>query len=174
MIDYLSHAPDDYERPGPHPDSASIAAVEQLRMLTRFVMLSIAAILLAALVSLGLLVASAVGARAHDIYNGVRDHRGTLCCGGDPVTGDCERLEAEQIVQRRDGSVRIYSKRYSAWIVVGASIVLPTSIPGDEGAAGHYCGLPREKAGRLTAPVSADQPDPKYFTRCTFLSPGGV
>ena len=171
MIDYLSHAPDDYERPGPHPDSASVAAVGQLRMLTRFVILSIAAILLAALVLVGAAVTKAV---AHDIYNGVRDHRGTLCCGGDPVTGDCERLESEQIVMRRDGSARIFSKRYKAWIVVGADIILPAAVPGDAGAAGHYCGVPREAAGRLTDAPTADQPDAKFITRCTFVAPGGA
>jgi len=42
-----------------------------------------------ALVMLG---ACTLASRAlgHDIYQGVRSPAGQLCCGGDPVTGDCE------------------------------------------------------------------------------------
>ncbi len=112
-------------------------------------------------------------AKAHDIYNGVRDHRNVLCCGGDPVTGDCEALEAEQIVYRAGQNPRMYSKRYQAWITVSQDIVLPTAIPGDKGAAGHYCGVPRSGA-LLTSPVTADQPDPLFWTYCAFVAPGGA
>jgi hypothetical protein len=112
-------------------------------------------------------------AAAHDIYNGVRDHRNVLCCGGDPVTGDCEALEAEQIVYRAGQNPRMYSKRYKAWITVSQGIVLPTSIPGDKGAAGHYCGV-RRSGALLTMPVTEDQPDPLFHTYCAFLAPGGV
>lgn len=113
-------------------------------------------------------------AMAHDIYRGVTDPRGQLCCGGDPVTGDCESLEAEQIQFRRDGTVRMFSKRYNAWITVSRDIVIPTAIPGDKGAAGHYCGVPREKSLRGQEALSAEQPDPKFVTYCAFTAPGGV
>lgn len=114
----------------------------------------------------------AAQAKAHDIYNGVRDHRNVLCCGGDPVTGDCEALEAEQIVMRVGQNPRMYSKRYKAWITVSQDIVLPTAIPGDKDAAGHYCGV-RRTGALLTAPVTQEQPDPLFHTYCAFVAPGG-
>jgi len=147
---------------------------DPFKFATRLILAAVVALvllLLAAVVALGLLVG---GAWAHDIYNGVRDHRGILCCGGDPVTGDCEKLEAEQIVMSRDGSARMFSKRYGAWITVGRDLILPTAIPGDGGAAGHFCGMPRQKVGRMTEPLSDDQPDPKFVTYCAFVAPGGV
>jgi hypothetical protein len=113
-------------------------------------------------------------ARGHDIYGGVRDHRGVLCCGGDPVTGDCEALEAEQIQHRPDGSVRMFSRRWGAWITVAGGTVLPTAIPGDGGAAGHYCGRPRGQVGQDGVAPTAEQPDAAFWTYCAFVAPGGV
>ena len=83
MSDYTTHAPDDYERPGPHPDAASVAAVGQLWMLTRFVILSLAAILFAALVLVGVAVTKAV---AHSWYD-------AECCSAQ----DCEPIAAELV-----------------------------------------------------------------------------
>ena len=109
----------------------------------------------------------------HDIYHGVRDHRNVLCCGGDPVTGDCEALEADQIVYRVGQNPRMFSRRYQAWITVSQDIVLPTAIPGDKGAAGHYCGV-RRVGALLTSPTTPEQPDPMFWTYCAFVAPGGV
>ena len=116
------------------------------------------------------ILAGASQARSHDIYDGVRDPRGTLCCGGDPVTGDCEGLVDEFIKVQSDGSALVFSKRYGAWIKVSKDIITWMTIPADKGVhAGHYCGKPRQ-----AAVPTADQPDPAYQTYCVFLSPGGV
>ena len=106
----------------------------------------------------------------HDIYNGVRDPRGVLCCGGDPITGDCEGLADEFIKVQSDGSAVLFSKRYGAWIKVSRDIITWMTIPGDNGVnAGHYCGKPRAP----TVPT-ADQPDPSFNTFCVFITPYGT
>jgi len=109
-------------------------------------------------------------ARAHDIYDGVRSPTGQLCCGGDPVTGDCEGLVDEFIKIQRDGTAVVYSKRYGAWIKVAKETITWMTIPADKGVhAGHYCGKPR-----TPSVPTADQIDPAFMTYCLFLSPGGV
>lgn len=58
------------------------------------------------------LVAGAGAALGHDIYNGVREGMsaaGRLCCGGDPVTGDCEAVDYRML---RNGDAVILSRRY--------------------------------------------------------------
>jgi len=116
------------------------------------------------------LMLGATYARSHDIYDGVRDPRGVLCCGGDPVTGDCEGLADEFIKVQSDGSAVLFSKRYGAWIKVSKDIITWMTIDADKGVhQGHYCGKPRTP----TVPT-ADQPDPAFQTYCVFLSPGGV
>lgn len=51
-------------------------------------------------------------AAAHDIYAPLREGMspaGRLCCGGDPVTGDCEAVDYQML---RSGDAVILSKRY--------------------------------------------------------------
>jgi hypothetical protein len=113
---------------------------------------------------------------AHDIYGGVRDQNGVgqLCCGGDPVTGDCEGLADSQIQFLKSGGVVMFSKRYGRPVIVSKDKIEWNTIPGDKGVhAGHFCGVPREKIGRTEAPTD-DQPDPYMWTYCSFVSPGGV
>ncbi len=117
-----------------------------------------------------LLLLSVTPAAAHDIYDGVRSPTGQLCCGGDPVTGDCEGLADEFIKIQPDGSAMLFSKRYGAWIKIAKDTIVWTTIPADKGVhAGHYCGVRRQ--AQVTTP---DQPDPAFMTYCVFISPGGV
>lgn len=109
----------------------------------------------------------------HDIYMSVKK-RGIPCCGGQADTGDCEPLRDEQIQVNADGTVRMYSRRYSAWILVSKELVDWDTIPGDKPEdAGHYCGKP--KTG-LSGYGTTDeiQADPGFFTYCAFVKPGGV
>lgn len=116
------------------------------------------------------LMLGATYARSHDIYDGVRDPRGVLCCGGDPVTGDCEGLADEFIKVQSDGSAVVFSKRYGAWIKIAKDTITWMTIPADKGVhAGHYCGVKRQ-----ASVPTPDQPDPFFTTYCVFLSPGGV
>ena len=117
-----------------------------------------------------MVIAGTTKSYPHDIYNGVRDPRGVLCCGGDPVTGDCEGLVDEFIKVQSDGSAVLFSKRYGAWIKVSKEIITWMTIPADKGVhSGHYCGKPR-----TPSVPTADQIDPAFMTYCLFLSPGGV
>lgn len=115
-------------------------------------------------------------ARAHDIYKDVRVN-GLPCCGGDPVTGDCEALSSAQISLGRD--IRVFSKRWGVWVVIPEHRVQWMPLPGEPEppAPGHWCGKPREKMASgygSVAPADADQPDPAIWTYCIFLGPPGT
>lgn len=113
----------------------------------------------------------ATGALAHDIYNGVYGRGGNLCCGGDPVTGDCEALASDQ-VHERNGSVVIDSKRYGHPVLVPQNRIVWGGLPGEvPGTAGHWCGKPRAETD---SEVDDNQPDPSFRTFCAFIAPGGV
>jgi hypothetical protein len=117
-------------------------------------------------------------AGAHDIYRELQTPQGTPCCGGDPVTGDCEPLEESQFTLHPDGSATVRSARYGAAIQVAAARItwLPLP-PGRDGRTypGHWCGAPRQQASRVyPAPVVPWNPDPVYWTYCAFIAPGGM
>lgn len=97
---------------------------------------------------------------AHDIYQGVRSPAGQLCCGGDPVTGDCEG--AWDFKVGPDGAVTFFSERYKATIVVPGEQVIPTQLADPLNRPLHWCGRPdpSERSG--------------FRTICMFLSPGGA
>lgn len=97
-------------------------------------------------------------AGAHDIYQGVRSPAGQLCCGGDPVTGDCEGAWDFKIGP--DGDVTFYSQRYKATIVIPGSQVIPTQLPDPENRPLHWCGKPNGIGG--------------HYTICAFVAPGGA
>lgn len=129
---------------------------------------------------------SSTEAYPHDIYSNVyefnapKDGPRKLCCGGDPVNGDCEGLTYEDM-QEVEGGIRIVSKRYKAVIFVPRHRI-QWDIPRDgySGEAAdktnsfplHWCGKPRTAAPGW--PVGPDNPDPNYVTFCAFLAPGGV
>lgn len=172
MSDYLSHAPDDYERPGPHPDAASIAAVGQLRMLTRLVILSLAAILLAALVLVGVAVTKAV---AHDVYrdfySGGAPGVGRWCCSGnlEGTAGDCSPAEYRVL---RDGTAVMWPKQWPGQaIMVPAHRILWMSVPGGEMFEAHWCGVKKRPGVDYD---QSDDPDPVFSTICAAIRPGGV
>ena len=128
---------------------------------------------------------------AHDGYSNVYRHNRTdgpgaqLCCGGDPVTGDCEELTFSQ-VETVPGGVIITSKRYGAKVQVPSHMVewtIPLDMKTKEPAfkndpyAGHWCGKPRASMASgygATAPADDSQPDPTYWTFCAFVKAGGV
>lgn len=104
------------------------------------------------------------GASPHDIYTGLqRDGSrasSSPCCGD----SDCEPVTYTPHV---DGSVTIYSPRWKASVLVAASKITWIAIDDKEA---HWCGA---KKTYLSA-AADDQPDPTYYTYCTFISPGGV
>jgi len=107
-------------------------------------------------------------AHGHDIYKGVYGSSGRLCCGGDPVTGDCEALAPEQITELPDAFV-FQSRRYNSTVLVPKSKIEYRAIPGEiPGTAGHWCGVPR------IADPTPEQPDPAHLTYCAFVNPGST
>ena len=102
-----------------------------------------------------------------------------LCCGGDPVTGDCEWLTSEQVVESGQGLI-ILSKRYGAKVFVPLGRVqwdIPRRTDGQAADPsntfqGAWCGKPRSTAPGW--PVDEANPDPNFITFCAFFSPGGV
>lgn len=124
-------------------------------------------------------------ARAHDIWSRAKEYNqpnGFPCCGGDPMTGDCEGLSAEDIWDQPDGSVIIYSHRYKSRILIGASRV-HTDVPRDVNTKepldaltryeGHFCGKPRSASFGYSEPPSEKQSDPAFWTFCFFRNAGG-
>lgn len=115
------------------------------------------------------LIGSTSKAKAHDIYTNLRAPGvGQLCCGGDPVTGDCEAVDDYEV--HIDGSVSLSSRRYGARVLVDAGKVTWLPVPGGEDHPVHWCGKPRGSY----AYDGSDQIDPAYWTFCLFVTPGGV
>lgn len=115
-------------------------------------------------------VAYVTQAHAHDVYNQLRSATGQLCCGGDPVTGDCEGIVSPH--ENVDGSATFFSKRYGASVLVAKDKITWLPVPGGEDYEAHWCGVPRAKVP--LAPVNDDNPDPGFWTYCAFWAPGGV
>ena len=108
-------------------------------------------------------------ASAHDVYRELRSPTGQLCCGGDPVTGDCEAVNYQV---NPDGSATFQSRRYGASVLIGASKITWLPVPGGEAFEAHWCGVPRTKV--QLAPFTDENPDPTFWTYCAFIAPGGV
>jgi hypothetical protein len=127
------------------------------------------------LLALALVIAYITGAQSHDIYSGLRDTsvRGTgqLCCGGDPVNGDCEAI-GENYVLLENGNYRFRSARYEVEVEVAYDKIVWASVPGGEVFSAHWCGVPRSKV--YLAPVTKENPDPNYWTYCAFIDGGGA
>jgi hypothetical protein len=120
---------------------------------------------------LTLLVAAtlAAPAMAHDIYSNLYSPAGKLCCGGDPVTGDCEAVTYRM---QATGDVEVQSRRYGATVLVSRDKVTWSAVPGSKDEA-HWCGKPRASGGP-NWPVQSDDPDPSFHTFCAFIAPGGA
>ena len=107
-------------------------------------------------------------AGAHDIYRDLREGysaTGPLCCGGDPVTGDCEGVGHDAYRITPEGDLVLQSRRYKAAVRVPADKVVWLQIPDPLNHPVHWCGKP------LGDPA---QPDVEWQTFCAFVAPGGV
>ena len=127
-------------------------------------------------VTLCLFILASATAHAHDGYQSLRSNNGQLCCGGDPVTGDCEPLDDQDVQIFADGSASFYSHRYKARVQIGREKIvwLPTGVLDEKGQEHpiHWCGVPRSKV--YLAPVNDENPDKAFWTYCAFITPGGV
>lgn len=126
-----------------------------------------------ALIVFVLVYAALTPSKAHDIYNGLHeglDPAAKLCCGGDPVTGDCEAVEYKVFA---NGDALIFSKRYQRSVMIARDKITWLAIPGGEAFEAHWCGKPIEKMGYPPSP-DPEQIDPQTYTYCAFIRPGGV
>jgi hypothetical protein len=115
-----------------------------------------------------------VPAHPHDVYFNLRNDltpTGRLCCGGDPVTGDCEAVSYEM---QPNGDAVFTSRRYGRKVLVGKDHITWAAVPGGEAFEAHWCGKPRDKLMYSPGEVNADQPDTETWTYCAFIAPGGV
>ncbi|WP_146140228.1 hypothetical protein [Alsobacter soli] len=120
---------------------------------------------LASLVALASLAAAP--AQSHDIYNGLKDPAGRLCCGGDPVTGDCEPVEYRMLP---NGDALMDSRRYGRSVLVAHDKIIWMAVPGAEEVEAHWCGRPYASSGYHTGePLQIDQ---NFYTLCAFIRPG--
>jgi hypothetical protein len=110
-------------------------------------------------------------AAAHDVYTQLRSTTGQLCCGGDPVTGDCEAIGTRYKIEP-DGDAIFMSSRYHAQVRIAKDKITWLPVPGGEDSEAHWCGVPRTKV--YLAPVNAENPDLAFWTYCAFIAPGGV
>jgi hypothetical protein len=115
-----------------------------------------------------ILIVVATPAAAHDVYTHLMSPSGRLCCGGDPVTGDCESVSYRM---RPTGDVEVQSRRYNASVLVARQKITWSAVPGSPDEA-HWCGKPRS-AFLHDMPAETDDPDPNFHTFCAFIAPGG-
>lgn len=107
-------------------------------------------------------------AKAHDIYTGLREgHKptGPLCCGGDPITGDCEGFHEGDYEVTPDGGLVFFSQRYKATVRVPADRVVDLPVADPEGRPVHWCGKPLG---------DKDDPMTEWLTFCAFRYTGGT
>lgn len=104
-------------------------------------------------------------ASAHEFYTDLTDRNGHKCCGGD----DCEAVVDYRVGP--DGAVLMRSERHHAWVLVPAGRVEWKQVPGGEDRPAHWCG--RKRQG-YDGPVTAEQPDPDWWTYCAFVVPPGT
>jgi hypothetical protein len=91
---------------------------------------------------------------AHESYSGLRNSEGRLCCGDK----DCEAVD--DFVINSDASVTMFSRRWRAYIRVGASKVTWIAVPG---APAHWCGDRNQ----------VWNPEFDFVTFCAFVDPNG-
>lgn len=106
-------------------------------------------------------------AYGHDIYIGVYDKHGQLCCGGT----DC----AATSWRERKGRYEFFT-REQTWVDIPEDWITFLPIPGEPNDApsdfGHLCyrpATPTDRLGPSSAHVFGD-----IFVFCAFIKPGGT
>ena len=120
---------------------------------------------------------------AHDIYSHVFGKGGQLCCGGDPVTGDCApviaQIEGDYVVyfihpgrirqsykEMPDVRVRVPISFVTFLPIAGQEQQEDVPMPGPGQAIGHFCGRP--------ATFTAANVFDGWLVYCAFLDPGAT
>ena len=112
---------------------------------------------------------------AHDIYSGVHGKTGQLCCGGDPVTGDCAPTQWAL----RDGRYFLRS-REGHWIEIPAERIDFLPVPGDEkyDEIPHLAHLCYREARETDSALNGERlfsgEGQTIFLYCAFIKPGSL
>jgi hypothetical protein len=106
-------------------------------------------------------------ALSHDIYTGVHDRTGQLCCGGN----DC----AATTYRERGGRFEFLT-REERWVAIPEDRITFLPIPGDKSAGdghnAHLCYRPATEIDRMGA--SASSVFETIFLYCAFIPPGSI
>jgi hypothetical protein len=116
---------------------------------------------------LALIAASWNAARAHDIYTGVRNKKGLLCCGGN----DCAATS-----YREQGGHFEFLTREEQWIEIPEERIIFLPIPGDpptnDSHRAHLCYRSATEYDR-EGPSASNVFDGIYLY-CAFIPPGSI
>jgi hypothetical protein len=123
--------------------------------------------LLSAVLGGALAIAPLSHGNAHDIYTGVHDKDGRLCCGGN----DCAATS-----YREDGGQFEFLTRESRWITIPAERITFLPVPGDPPADdshhAHLCyrhATDEDREGGYSYNVFGD-----IYLYCAFIPPGSI
>ena len=138
------------------------------------VLVALLAILQLVLVALlAILIAFAAGtkqAHSHDIYTGVHGKDNQLCCGGDPVTGDCR-----ETTYRMSKGHYLFMKRDGTEVDVPESMITFLPVPGEDTSktnGAHLCY--RQKMDTDVLSQRSDHIIGDIFLYCAFINPGSI
>jgi hypothetical protein len=124
---------------------------------------------------------------AHDIYPGLHDKTGQLCCGGD----DCARthfktwtttLENGNVIHHYSFLTRADDNHIPHWIEIPEERITFLPIPGDAGPAaddldyshyGHLCYRYKTERDELNFNAKANLFD-DIWVYCAFIPPGAI
>lgn len=113
------------------------------------------------LLGIGAALAFVLPSHSHDIYSGLRDSAGRLCCGDQ----DCERVE--DVTVHPDASVTLFSRRWQAHIRVEPDRIIWLAVGAGPAT---WCGnLNYEDPAAAPGPVG----EAHIVTFCAFVDPTG-
>jgi hypothetical protein len=109
------------------------------------------------------LVFAAACAEAHDIYTGLKDHRGKFDC--------CNETDCRPVHHRVTGAgVEMFID--NEWVRIPNEIIQYRTLHGDTGEThgGHWCGS-TYPGFEVTNPDYPEMPPSRFYTRCAILPP---
>jgi hypothetical protein len=109
------------------------------------------------------LVFAAACAEAHDIYTGLKDHRGKFDC--------CNETDCRPVHHRVTGAgVEMFID--NEWVRIPNEIIQYRTLHGDTGEThgGHWCGS-MYPGFEVTNPDYPEMPPSRFYTRCAILPP---
>jgi len=124
---------------------------------------------IAAFVTVAIAPAALSHSSAHEIYTGLRDKRGQVCCGG----ADC----AATTYRKRDGAYEFLT-RENEWVRISEDHITFLPVPGDgpsdDTHRAHLCYRRATEADRSNTMPFAGNVFGSLYVYCAFIQPGSV